>query len=157
MLRPLLCILMLSFMIACCWSGRAGKWTEGFKDAAAQCDPSTVCSAYIYSVNDWKSRLENQVAQTNTCQQNVMGLNASLKERESDCQNRIASLTAQYEDQFKTLKKEVAELGDSYRTQISIFNKKYNNFVNSLNESAQTTQQGQQSLAQVGNQAQMVQ
>ena len=61
------------------------------------------------------------------------------------------------QESFDTLKKEVAKLGDSYRTQISIFNRKYNNFVNSLNESAQTTQQGQQSMAQVGKQAQSVQ
>lgn len=102
--------------------------------AVERFDAADPCTTTLTMAN-WKTRLGAQIQRANDCEENL--LNSQLS-----CAGAMENLKKRYTGQLGQLQAQIQGLDTAYKKQVSILDGKYAKFINSMNETVQSQQQG---------------
>jgi phage-related minor tail protein len=114
------------------------------------------CNNLKLSNEDWQNRIKSQIQQTNTAIEEKLKVQAELEKSNKTCDLKIKSLQNDYQERHDKIRKEMVTLEQLYKEQVTIFNNKLNKYLDSMNDTIKTTNEGNQSLQRVGELSKIV-
>jgi hypothetical protein len=114
------------------------------------------CNNLKLSNEDWQNRIKSQIQQTNTAIEEKLKVQAELEKSNKTCDLKIISLQNDYQERHDKIRKEMVTLEQLYKEQVTIFNNKLNKYLDSMNDTIKTTNEGNQSLQRVGELSKIV-